>query len=274
MRQVERRPAREIAVEEAGGGRKLTDRRSWPRTSNRLANAFVGLGLAPGDRVAYVAQNHLEYVVLEFALLKAGLVKVPLNPRFTPHELRRCIELADVRLVVADRPRRAALDEVFDDDGPCCKVVIGARDGWLSFADLVAGWRAVAGAGARRARRPLPHPVQLRLDRKAQGHRDLPPRGTRGDPRQHLGDEHQRPDAAPAHPAGGASRLRRRVERPADAAVRRDQRRHGALRRRRDAATSSRTSGITWMFAVPTMLRRMSTSAGAATTARRRRSPA
>ena len=105
MRQVERGPPDEVAVEEAGGGRKLTIG-ALAEQSNRLANAFIGLGLDAGDRVAYVAQNHLEYVVLEFALLKAGLVKVPLNPRFAPHELRRCIELADVRLIVADPARR------------------------------------------------------------------------------------------------------------------------------------------------------------------------
>ena len=137
MRQVERRPARDLAVEEAGGGRRLTIG-ALAEDSNRLANAFVGLGLGPGDRVAYVAQNHLEYVVLEFALLKAGLVKVPLNPRFTPHELQRCIELADVRLLVADIDSAAAIDEVFADDGPL-RTVIGARDGWTSFADLVSG---------------------------------------------------------------------------------------------------------------------------------------
>ena len=148
MRQVERRPAREVAVEEAGGGRKLTIG-DLAEDSNRLANAFVGLGLAPGDRVAYVAQNHLEYVVLEFALLKAGLVKVPLNPRFAPHELRRCIELADVRLIVADTDSAAAIDEVFADDGPL-RTVIGARDGWLSFADLVAGGSAAPVGVARR----------------------------------------------------------------------------------------------------------------------------
>lgn len=137
MRQVERRPARDLAVEEAGGGRRLTIG-TLAEDSNRLANAFVGLGLGPGDRVAYVAQNHLEYVVLEFALLKAGLVKVPLNPRFTPHELQRCIELASVRLLVADIDSAAAIDEVFANDGPL-RTVIGARDGWTSFADLVAG---------------------------------------------------------------------------------------------------------------------------------------
>ena len=140
MRQVERRPAREVAVEEARGGRRLTIAH-LVEESNRLANALVGLGLEPGERVAYVAQNHLEYVVLEFALLKAGLVKVPLNPRFAPHELRRCIEIADVRLIVADTDSASAIDEVFADDGPL-RAVIGTRDGWLSFSDLVEGGSA------------------------------------------------------------------------------------------------------------------------------------
>ncbi|KQT94781.1 O-succinylbenzoate--CoA ligase [Marmoricola sp. Leaf446] len=137
---MERRPLAQVAVEESGGGRALTIGQ-LAESSNRLANAFVGMGLARGARVAYVAQNHLEYVVLEFALLKAGLVKVPLNPRFTPHELRRCLELAEVRLVVADEASAAAVDEVFDDGGPL-RAVIGTREGWMGFDDLVASGAA------------------------------------------------------------------------------------------------------------------------------------
>ncbi|MFC9220605.1 class I adenylate-forming enzyme family protein [Streptomyces hygroscopicus] len=136
MSQVERRPRHFVAVEGLGGRQRLTIA-DLTEASNRLANAFHGLGLTHGDRVAYVAQNHVEYVVLEFALLKAGLVKVPLNHRFTPHELRRCMELADVRLVVADPASAAAIDEVADGDGPM-KVVIGERPGWHSFDALVA----------------------------------------------------------------------------------------------------------------------------------------
>ncbi len=142
MRQVERRPAGAIAVEEARGGRKLSIGELAAR-SNRLANAFLGLGLTPGDRVAYVAQNHLEYVVLEFALLKAGLVKVPLNPRFTPVELRRCIELAGVRVIVADQASATGIEEVFGDEGPT-RVVIGSREGWLGFHDLATTGSAAA----------------------------------------------------------------------------------------------------------------------------------
>lgn len=139
MSQVERRPASSPAVED--GSRSLSIG-ALREQSTRLANALRGLGLEPGDRVAYVAQNHLEYVVLEFALLKAGLVKVPLNFRLTPAELRWCMELADVRLAVADTGAAQALDEVWA-EGEVLKVVIGARPGWLGFGDLVAAGSSV-----------------------------------------------------------------------------------------------------------------------------------
>lgn len=135
--QVERRPGHETAVEDGSGERRLTIAQ-LAEASNRLANAFVGLGLRPGHRVAYVAQNHVEYVVLEFALVKAGLVKVPLNFRFAPMELQRCLELADVRLVVADDVAAGALEDVLD-EGDLLKVIIGSREGWLSFDEVVGG---------------------------------------------------------------------------------------------------------------------------------------
>ncbi|WP_326686177.1 acyl--CoA ligase [Streptomyces sp. NBC_01795] len=135
MSQIERRPRDSVAVEGVGGARRITIA-DLTEASNRLANAFAGLGLAAGDRVAYVAQNHVDYVVLEFALLKAGLVKVPLNHRFAPHELRRCMELADVRLVVADPGAAASIDEVVEGDEPI-KVVMGKRPGWRSFDAVV-----------------------------------------------------------------------------------------------------------------------------------------
>ena len=133
--QVERRPSRERAAEEPGTGRVLTIA-ALAEASSRLANAFIGLGLQRGQRVAYVAQNHLEYLVLEFALAKAGLVKVPLNFRFAPQELRRCLELADVRLVLADDASAGILEEVFGDSGPL-RVMIG-RTGRM---DLLRGPR-------------------------------------------------------------------------------------------------------------------------------------
>ena len=135
MNQVERQPAHRVAVESAGVRITVGELRAL---SNRLANAFIGLGLERGDRVAYAAQNHPEYVILEFALLKAGLVKVPLNFRLTPTELVRCMELADVRLAVADEGTAAALEGAWPaGEGPL-KVVIGRSPGWRSFDSLIA----------------------------------------------------------------------------------------------------------------------------------------
>ena len=258
MRQVERRPVHEIAVEDAGGGRKLTIG-ALAEQSNRLANAFIGLGLEVGDRVAYVAQNHLEYVVLEFALLKAGLVKVPLNPRFAPHELRRCSELADVRLIVADPSSATAIDEVFEGEGPL-RVVIGTRDGWLAFADLVAGG-AASHVNVHVAPDDLYH---IRFSSGSTGK----PKGIsishRGARAAMLGNtwvmstsgptlEPRTLQVAPLVYAGGWSVLPTLVCGGTNVVM-----------TRFDADEMLQVIAderITWMFAVPTMLRRVSTSA-------------
>ena len=134
MQQIERQPSRRVAAEGAGQTITIGDLRIM---SNRLANAFIGMGLERGARVAFVGQNHPDYLILEFALLKAGLVKVPLNHRLTPHELKRCMELADVRLVVADVGTASSLEDAWSaSEGPH-KVVIGRAAGWISFRDLV-----------------------------------------------------------------------------------------------------------------------------------------
>jgi acyl-CoA synthetase (AMP-forming)/AMP-acid ligase II len=141
MNQIERRPAGSVAVE--GAGIKITIG-ELREASNRLANAFIGLGLHRGARVAYAAHNHVEYVVLEFALLKAGLVKVPLNPRLTGADLLGCMETADVRLVVADQATATSLDEAWQGTDHPLAVVIGERPGWLSFASLMTGGATTA----------------------------------------------------------------------------------------------------------------------------------
>lgn len=48
---------------------------------NRLANALLGLGFQKGDRVGILLKNCVEYIETDFALPKAGLVRVALNYR-------------------------------------------------------------------------------------------------------------------------------------------------------------------------------------------------
>jgi len=61
-------------------GVRLTFRQLDARV-NRLANALLDLGLRPGDRVAILMKNGVEYIDTDFALSKTGLVRVALNYR-------------------------------------------------------------------------------------------------------------------------------------------------------------------------------------------------
>ena len=76
------RPHGEFAVQ---GDRRAT----WAQARDASARAARRLrlaGLGPGDRCAVLARNAIEYVVLQVAASRAGVVLVPLNPRSTATE--------------------------------------------------------------------------------------------------------------------------------------------------------------------------------------------
>ncbi len=64
------------------GGERRTIAEIDART-NQLARALLDLGLKKGDRVAALLENSIRCIEVDFALAKAGLVRVSLNPRAT-----------------------------------------------------------------------------------------------------------------------------------------------------------------------------------------------
>ncbi len=89
--------------------------RQLDQRSSRLANALLGLGLQPGDRVAAMSRNCPELVELECALYKAGLVKVVLNARFSEAEARDCLENADPAAFLVGPSHLAQADGILRD---------------------------------------------------------------------------------------------------------------------------------------------------------------
>src|SRR5262245_66615086 len=57
--------------------------REFDRLTDRLGNALLALGLAPGDRVGVLMPNGIDCLVVYYALAKSGLVRVSLNTRET-----------------------------------------------------------------------------------------------------------------------------------------------------------------------------------------------
>jgi fatty-acyl-CoA synthase len=54
----------------------------------RLVRAWTGVcGFAPGDRVALLAHNRVEFIDAFFAATRSGVILVPLGTRLTPHEI-------------------------------------------------------------------------------------------------------------------------------------------------------------------------------------------
>lgn len=55
--------------------------------AERLASALIAVGYLPGERIAIWGPNHPEWVLLEYAIARAGLVLVALNPLYKLDEL-------------------------------------------------------------------------------------------------------------------------------------------------------------------------------------------
>ena len=82
-------------VEEQLSWRELDD------AVTRLAHGLLGLGLAPGDRVASLLPNRPALIVHYLACIRAGLTAVPLNYRYQPTEIDHALEVSGARVIVA-----------------------------------------------------------------------------------------------------------------------------------------------------------------------------
>ena len=71
--------------------------------SNRLAQLMVGMGLEQGDRIALLARNCSEYIEVELAAAKTGIIVAALNWRLAQRELSHCVQLVEPSLIIVQR---------------------------------------------------------------------------------------------------------------------------------------------------------------------------
>lgn len=106
--------------------------------SDRLASRLLGLGLTEGDRVAVQMPMCLELAEVEYALLKAGLVKVGISPHATPEEAGRKVESGNARafIVGADYCGYTAATPAFA--SVTVFISIGKSvEGYVAYDDLI-----------------------------------------------------------------------------------------------------------------------------------------
>lgn len=99
----------------------------------RLRKALTQVGVAAGDRVAYLGPNYPSFVETMFATMAAGAIFVPLNTRLAPPELAFMLRDAGVRAFVwadgCDQLSRAILDQFHDEAPVRVRIVAGASSG-------------------------------------------------------------------------------------------------------------------------------------------------
>jgi acyl-CoA synthetase (AMP-forming)/AMP-acid ligase II len=93
------------------------------RAANGLARAFLRAGALPGARAALILPNSIPFVVTEIAIIKSGMVKVPLNIRFHAREVLYALEDCEPTVLVctpayahelaAQRQRMPSLRAIF-----------------------------------------------------------------------------------------------------------------------------------------------------------------
>jgi fatty-acyl-CoA synthase len=110
-----RYPDAEVLVD-VPAGRRWTYA-AFDADTDTLARGLIAAGLAAGDRVGIWAPNCAEWVLLQYATAKAGLILVTINPAYRSHELSYALRQSGVRVLVsAERFKtsdyRAMTDEV------------------------------------------------------------------------------------------------------------------------------------------------------------------
>ncbi len=84
---------------------------SWAETAERatrVAAALIELGLRPGEHVALMSPNRVEWIYCDFGIMAAGGVTVPLYPSLTPRTAGYITEDSKTRLAIASNPELAA----------------------------------------------------------------------------------------------------------------------------------------------------------------------
>lgn len=140
-----KRHAASVAVVE--GERRKTYSQLDER-SRSLAFALQELGCEPGDRVAILMDNCSEFIEAELAVIRSGLVKVPINNRLPASDVERILADCEASVLVIESAYADLVESIRGNLHALKQVIcVGARGNFLDYEAAVAKG-AQAGAGS------------------------------------------------------------------------------------------------------------------------------
>lgn len=83
--------------------------------ANRFANLLIERGIKKGEKVGILLMNCLEWLSIYFGILKTGALAVPLNFRYSADEIKYCVELAEIDILVFGPEFIGRVEEIADE---------------------------------------------------------------------------------------------------------------------------------------------------------------
>ncbi len=83
--------------------------------ANRFANLLIERGIKKGEIVGILLMNCLEWLPIYFGILKTGALAVPLNFRYSADEIKYCVELAEIDILVFGPEFIGRVEEIADE---------------------------------------------------------------------------------------------------------------------------------------------------------------
>lgn len=102
--------------------------------ANRFANLLVERGIKKGEKVGILLMNCLEWLPIYFGILKTGALAVPLNFRYSADEIKYCVELAEIDILVFGPEFIGRVEEIADEIGKG-RLLYFVGDGCPGFAE-------------------------------------------------------------------------------------------------------------------------------------------
>ena len=83
--------------------------------ANRFANLLIEIVIKKGEKVGILLMNCLEWLPIYFGILKTGALAVPLNFRYSADEIKYCVELAEIDILVFGPEFIGRVEEIADE---------------------------------------------------------------------------------------------------------------------------------------------------------------
>jgi long-chain acyl-CoA synthetase len=143
LRSVSRAGDKEFVRYHDGKGWLSVTYGAFAERVERLGAGFAGLGLEPGDRLAILAENRIEWALTDYAAMSAGLITVPLYATLPASQIAYILCDSEAKGVVVSSPIQASKIAEIQSECPTLKIVVCMDaeatvevDGARSFVDL------------------------------------------------------------------------------------------------------------------------------------------